>query len=38
MINGVADFNPLRPIYIGAAISAFGPLPDRSPDRHRLGP
>ncbi|WP_082551965.1 RHS repeat domain-containing protein [Massilia sp. Root351] len=38
MINGVADFNPLRPIYIGAAISAFGPLIDNSPNRPRLGP
>ncbi|UGQ46082.1 RHS repeat domain-containing protein [Massilia endophytica] len=37
MINGVADFNPLRPVYIEAAISKFGPLPDNSPSRKRLG-
>ena len=37
-INGVADFNPNRPWYIGAAIAEFGSLPDKSPPRLRLGP
>ena len=31
IINGVSDLNPLRPIYLGAAIKNFGPLPSRRP-------
>ena len=37
MINGVADFNLFRGYYINQSLSEFGPLPDNSPDRLRLG-
>ncbi len=37
MINGVSDFNPNRPFYMDAARRSFGPLPDNSPPRTRLG-
>ncbi|MBY0574407.1 MAG: hypothetical protein K2P84_12070 [Undibacterium sp.] len=37
MINGVSDFNPNRIYYIPASIATFGPLPDNSPPRFRLG-
>jgi hypothetical protein len=30
-INGISDINPLRSIYINAAITEFGSLPDNSP-------
>jgi hypothetical protein len=36
-INGINDFNPLRPLYIDASITRFGPLPDNSPPRPRFG-
>ena len=36
-INGVADFNPFRGYYMGESIREFGPLPDNSPSRIRLG-
>jgi RHS repeat-associated protein len=35
MINGVADFNLNRPIYMGAARAEFGNLQDNSPQRRR---
>ena len=37
MINGVADFNAFRDIYIQQSIQQFGPLPDNSPSRARFG-
>ena len=36
-INGVADFNPFRDIYIQQSIQQFGSLPDNSPSRARYG-
>ncbi len=35
-INGIADFNPMRHIYMGYAELEFGTLPDNSPPRPRL--
>lgn len=33
VINGIGWYNPMRSIYIDAALTMFGPLPDRSPGR-----
>jgi hypothetical protein len=37
IINGVSDLNPLRPYYIYESTKSFGPLPDNSPSRFKLG-
>ncbi len=35
-INGIADFNPAGPGYVGSSVATFGALPDNSPLRLRL--
>jgi RHS repeat-associated protein len=37
-INGISQWNPFRPLYMGASMRAFGPLPDNRPQAGGGGP